>query len=72
MLRLASGILAGQEGRFELVGDESLSAAAAGADRGAASQMGARVETTDGHAPVVIEGGALDAIRYGCRSRARR
>ncbi len=26
--------------------------------------MGARVETTDGHAPLVIEGGRLKAIRY--------
>jgi hypothetical protein len=34
--------------------------------------MGAAVETTDGHAPVVIEGGALQPIRYELPSRARR
>ena len=26
--------------------------------------MGARVETTDGHAPLVVEGGELEPIRY--------
>ncbi len=64
VLRLASGILAGQEGRFELVGDESLSARPQERIAEPLRQMGARVETTEGHAPVVIEGGALSAIRY--------
>ena len=41
-MRLLPGILAGQEGRFELVGDESLSRAAAGADRRAAAGRWAR------------------------------
>ena len=64
VLRLASGILAGQEGRFELVGDESLSARPQERIAEPLRQMGARVETTEGHAPVVIEGGVLSAIRY--------
>ena len=64
VLRLASGILAGQEGRFELVGDESLSARPQERIAEPLRGMGARVETTDGHAPVVIEGGALSPIRY--------
>ena len=64
MLRLASGILAGQEGRFELVGDESLSARPQERIAEPLRRMGARVETTDGHAPVVIEGGRLQPIRY--------
>ena len=64
MLRLASGILAGQEGRFELVGDDSLSSRPQERIAEPLRQMGARVETTDGHAPVVIEGGRLSAIRY--------
>jgi 3-phosphoshikimate 1-carboxyvinyltransferase len=64
VLRLASGILAGQEGRFELVGDESLSARPQERIAEPLRLMGARVETTDGHAPVVIEGGALSPIRY--------
>jgi 3-phosphoshikimate 1-carboxyvinyltransferase len=64
VMRLVSGLLAGQEGRrFELVGDESLSRRPA---RVAVPlcEMGARVETTDGHAPVTVEGAALRPIRY--------
>jgi len=64
VLRLASGVLAGQEGRFELVGDESLSSRPQERIAEPLRQMGANVETTDGHAPVVIEGARLSAIRY--------
>jgi 3-phosphoshikimate 1-carboxyvinyltransferase len=64
VMRLASGILAGQKGRFELVGDESLSSRPQERIAGPLRQMGANVETTDGHAPVVIEGGRLQPIRY--------
>jgi 3-phosphoshikimate 1-carboxyvinyltransferase len=64
VLRLASGILAGQSGRFELVGDESLSARPQERIAEPLRQMGARVDTTEGHAPVVIEGGSLSPIRY--------
>jgi 3-phosphoshikimate 1-carboxyvinyltransferase len=64
VLRLAAGILAGQEGRFELVGDESLSSRPQERIAEPLRQMGARVETTDGHAPVAIEGGGLKPIRY--------
>jgi 3-phosphoshikimate 1-carboxyvinyltransferase len=64
VMRLAAGILAGQEGRFELVGDESLSSRPQERIAEPLRQMGARVETTDGHAPVVIEGGGLTPIRY--------
>ena len=64
VLRLAAGILAGQEGRFELVGDESLSIRPQERIAEPLRQMGARVETTDGHAPVVIAGGGLKPIRY--------
>jgi 3-phosphoshikimate 1-carboxyvinyltransferase len=64
VLRLAAGILAGQQGRFELVGDESLSSRPQERIAEPLRQMGAGVETTDGHAPVVIEGGALAPIRY--------
>jgi 3-phosphoshikimate 1-carboxyvinyltransferase len=64
VMRLAAGILAGQAGRFELVGDESLSSRPQERVAEPLRQMGARVETTDGHAPVVIEGGRLTPIRY--------
>jgi 3-phosphoshikimate 1-carboxyvinyltransferase len=65
VMRLVSGLLAGQEGRrFELVGDESLSARPHERIAVPLREMGARVETTDGHAPVRIEGAALHPIRY--------
>jgi 3-phosphoshikimate 1-carboxyvinyltransferase len=64
VLRLTAGILAGQEGRFELVGDESLTMRPHERVAEPLRRMGARVETTDGHAPVVIEGAPLSPIRY--------
>jgi 3-phosphoshikimate 1-carboxyvinyltransferase len=64
LLRLLAGILAGQGGRFELVGDESLSRRPLERIAEPLALMDARVGTTDGHAPVVVEGGALRPIRY--------
>jgi 3-phosphoshikimate 1-carboxyvinyltransferase len=64
LMRLLPGILAGQEGRFELVGDESLSTRPMERIAEPLRTMGARVETDDGHAPVVVEGGALEPVRW--------
>jgi 3-phosphoshikimate 1-carboxyvinyltransferase len=65
LIRLIAGILAGQEGWFELTGDESLQARPMERIAEPLRRMGARVETTDGHAPVVIEGsGSLHGIDY--------
>jgi len=65
LMRLLPGLLAGQEGRFELVGDESLSRRPLGRIAEPLGLMGARVGTDDGHAPLVVEGGApLRAVRY--------
>jgi 3-phosphoshikimate 1-carboxyvinyltransferase len=64
VLRLVSGILAGQRGRFVLVGDESLSRRPQERIAAPLREMGARVETTDGRAPVLVEGGPLRPIRY--------
>jgi 3-phosphoshikimate 1-carboxyvinyltransferase len=64
VLRLASGVLAGQEGRFILTGDESLSRRPHERVAEPLRAMGARVETTNGGAPVLIEGGRLTPIRY--------
>jgi len=63
LLRLLSGILAGQEGRFELVGDESLSQRPVRVDEPLA-RMGATVQTNGGKPPVVIEGARLRPITY--------
>jgi len=64
LMRLLAGILAGHDGRFELTGDESLSSRPMERVAGPLRQMGARIETTDGRAPVTIDGGALRGIEY--------
>ena len=65
LMRLGAGLLAGQEGgRFELIGDDSLSARPMERVAEPLRRMGAGFETTDGHAPLVIEGAALQAIDY--------
>jgi 3-phosphoshikimate 1-carboxyvinyltransferase len=64
LMRLLAGLLAGQHGRFELVGDSSLSARPMERVAEPLLRMGARVETTDGRAPLVVEGAALHAIDY--------
>lgn len=64
LMRLLAGVLAGQEGRVELVGDSSLSSRPMERIAEPLRRMGATVETTDGHAPLVVQGGALRAIDY--------
>jgi 3-phosphoshikimate 1-carboxyvinyltransferase len=65
LLRLLPGILAGQTGRFVLIGDESLSRRPLERIAEPLREMGARVETVAGHAPLVVEGGApLAPLRY--------
>jgi 3-phosphoshikimate 1-carboxyvinyltransferase len=64
LMRLVTGILAGQSGRVELVGDESLSGRPMERVAEPLRRMGAHVETTEGHAPLVVEGGPLQAIDY--------
>jgi 3-phosphoshikimate 1-carboxyvinyltransferase len=64
LMRLLAGLLAGQDGRFVLVGDDSLSARPMERVTEPLRRMGARVETTEGHAPLVVEGAELQAIDY--------
>jgi 3-phosphoshikimate 1-carboxyvinyltransferase len=64
LMRLLAGLLAGQDGRFEIVGDESLSRRPMERVAAPLRELGARVETTDGHAPIVVEGGKLRGITY--------
>ena len=64
LMRLLPGLLAGQEGRFELTGDESLGARPMERIAEPLRRMGVRIETTDGHAPLTIEGGPVTAIAY--------
>jgi 3-phosphoshikimate 1-carboxyvinyltransferase len=64
LMRLLPGILAGQPGRYELVGDDSLSSRPMERIAEPLRAMGALVETADGHAPVVVEGGTLRPVRW--------
>jgi len=57
-------VLAGQEGRFELTGDESLSQRPMERIAEPLRRMGVRIETRDGLPPIVIEGGDVHAIDY--------
>ena len=63
-IRLLAGILAGEPGRFELTGDDSLRRRPMERIAGPLAQMGAEVETTDGTPPLTIDGGELHGIRY--------
>ena len=64
LMRLLMGIVAGRDGRFELTGDESLSSRPMERVAEPLRRMGAQIETTDGHAPLVVHGTALHAIDY--------
>jgi len=65
LMRLLAGILAGQQGRFELTGDDSLRSRPMDRIAEPLQRMGAGVSTIDGHAPLVIEGtDALKGIDY--------
>ena len=65
LLRLLTGIVAGQHGRFELTGDESLRSRPMERIAEPLRRMGATIETEDGHAPVVVEGSdTLKGIDY--------
>ena len=65
LMRLLTGILAGQAGRFELSGDESLNARPMDRVAEPLARMGARIQTRKGLPPIVVEGSdALQAIDY--------
>ncbi|MHB8469211.1 MAG: 3-phosphoshikimate 1-carboxyvinyltransferase [Gaiellaceae bacterium] len=65
LLRLLTGVVAGQEGRFELSGDASLSTRPMERVAEPLRRMGAEIELVDGHAPVVVTGSSgLRAIDY--------
>ncbi|MDQ3874814.1 MAG: 3-phosphoshikimate 1-carboxyvinyltransferase [Actinomycetota bacterium] len=64
LIRLLAGILAGQEGRFQLTGDESLRARPMQRIAEPLRAMGARVETNDGRPPLAIEGARLRGVAH--------
>ena len=64
LMRLLPGLLAGQEGRFELTGDESLRSRPMERIAAPLREMGVHVETASGTAPITIEGGSVKPISY--------
>src|SRR5262249_21681318 len=58
------GVLAFQRGRFELVGDESLSRRPMSRVVEPLRRMGASIGAEDGRLPLVVEGGELAGVEY--------
>ncbi len=63
-MRMMSGLLAPQEGRFTLIGDASLSKRPMERIRKPLQTMGASITLTDGHAPLTVEGRSLKPIDF--------
>jgi 3-phosphoshikimate 1-carboxyvinyltransferase len=63
-LRLLSGLLAGQEGSFELTGDDSLRRRPVDRIADPLGQMGASIVSEEGKPPLRIDGAPLHGITY--------
>jgi 3-phosphoshikimate 1-carboxyvinyltransferase len=63
-MRMLAGLVAAQEGVYRFVGDESLMVRPMERIRKPLEQMGARIELTEGHAPMTVRGTALKAIDF--------
>jgi 3-phosphoshikimate 1-carboxyvinyltransferase len=63
-MRMLSGLLAPQQGKFTLIGDASLSRRPMERIRKPLELMGAMITLTEGHAPLTIHGSALKPIDY--------
>jgi 3-phosphoshikimate 1-carboxyvinyltransferase len=63
-MRMLAGLVAAQSGTFRFTGDESLTVRPMERIRGPLQQMGARIELTEGHAPMTVLGGELTAIDF--------
>ena len=63
-MRMLAGLVAPHPGTFTFVGDASLTKRPMERIRGPLQQMGARIDLSDGHAPMSIRGGPLQAIAF--------
>jgi 3-phosphoshikimate 1-carboxyvinyltransferase len=63
-MRMLAGLVAAQKGVYRFVGDESLTVRPMERIRKPLELMGARIELTDGHAPMVVHGRGLSAIDF--------
>ena len=64
LARLITGLLAFQDGKFTLTGDESLSSRPMDRVASPLRKMGAQIETADGRLPLTVSGSTLTAIDY--------
>jgi 3-phosphoshikimate 1-carboxyvinyltransferase len=63
-MRMLAGVLAGQAFKSVIMGDASLSRRPMRRVMDPLERMGARIESIDGHAPLIIHGGRLQPIAY--------
>ncbi|WP_263365562.1 3-phosphoshikimate 1-carboxyvinyltransferase [Edaphobacter bradus] len=63
-MRMLAGLIAAQPHVFTMIGDHSLTLRPMERIRKPLSQMGARIDLVDGHAPMTIYGGPLKAINF--------
>lgn len=63
-MRMLAGLVAAQRGVFRFIGDESLTVRPMERIRRPLEMMGARIELTDGHAPMIVRGTELTAIEF--------
>jgi 3-phosphoshikimate 1-carboxyvinyltransferase len=63
-MRMLSGLIASHPHEFTLIGDHSLTLRPMERIRKPLSQMGARLDLVDGHAPITVHGGPLKAIDF--------
>jgi 3-phosphoshikimate 1-carboxyvinyltransferase len=63
-MRMLSGLIAPHPHTFTLIGDHSLTLRPMERIRKPLSEMGARLDLVDGHAPITIHGGPLRAIDF--------
>src|SRR5205807_6528280 len=63
-MRMLAGLIAPHPHTFTLIGDHSLTLRPMERIRKPLTQMGARIDLVDGHAPITIHGGPLNAIDF--------
>jgi len=63
-MRMLAGLVAAHPHKFMLIGDHSLTMRPMERIRKPLTQMGARIELEDGHAPMTVHGGTLHAIDF--------
>jgi 3-phosphoshikimate 1-carboxyvinyltransferase len=63
-MRMLAGLIAPHPHTFTLIGDHSLTLRPMERIRKPLTQMGAHIDLVDGHAPITIHGGPLNAINF--------